>query len=147
MDIDEKNLELLKELEKNCKQNLKTLSRKLGMSITTTYERIKKLEKEGIIKGYQALIEYEKIGFNLPAIIELVVKRENQFGVANKLIKFRNISAIYGVTGGTDLIIVGKFKDRDDLSKFISTLFEIEGIERTNTRVILNTFEKNLILT
>jgi len=146
MKLDEKNLDLLKELEKNCRQSLKKISKKTGMSITTVYERIKKLEKEGVIKGYQVLIDYEKIGYNLPAIIELVVKRENQFEVANRLIKYRNVSSIYGVTGGTDLMIVAKFKDRNGLTKFINTLFEIEGIQRTETRVILNIFEKNLIL-
>jgi DNA-binding Lrp family transcriptional regulator len=146
MKLDEKNLELLKELEKNCKQRLKKLSKKIGMSITTTYDRIKKLEKEGIIKGYQALIDYEKIGYNLPVLIELIVEREKQFDVANKLIKFINVSAVYGVSGETDLLVVGKFRDRDDLTRFINTLFEIEGIKRTNTRVILNVFEKNLIL-
>jgi len=145
--IDEKNLDLLKELEKNCRQNLKKLSKKTGMSITTVYERMKKLEKMGVIKGYQALIDYQKIGFDLPVIIELVIKRENQFEVANKLIKFKNVSAIYGATGNTDLIVIAKFKNRADLTRFINTLFEIEGIQRTETRVILNVFEKNLILT
>ncbi len=147
MKIDEKNLDLLKELEKNCRQNLKKLSKKTGMSITTVYERMKKLEKMGVIKGYQALIDYQKIGFDLPVIIELVIKRENQFEVANKLIKFKNVSAIYGATGNTDLIVIAKFKNRADLTRFINTLFEIEGIQRTETRVILNVFEKNLILT
>ena len=116
------------------------------MSITTIYERIKKLEKNGVLKGYQALIDYEKIGFNLPVIVELIVKREKQFEVANKLIKFKNVSAIYGVTGGTDLMVITKFRNRDELSHFINTLFEVEGIERTNTRVILNIFEKISIL-
>jgi len=146
MDLDEKNLDLLKELEKNCRQNLKKLSKKTGMSITTVYERVKKLEKMGVIKGYQALIDYQKIGFDLPVIIELVVKRENQFEVANKLIKFNNVSAIYGTTGSTDLIVVAKFKNRDDLTRFINTLFKMDGIQRTETRVILNIFEKNLLL-
>ncbi|MBL7170182.1 MAG: Lrp/AsnC family transcriptional regulator [Candidatus Aenigmarchaeota archaeon] len=147
MTIDEKDLELLRELEKNCKQSLKKISKKTGMSITTVYERMKRLEKNGIIRGYQALIDYEKIGFNLPTIIELVVKRENQFEVAQKLIKFKNVSSIYGVTGSTDLMIIGKFKDRGELTGFINTLFEFEGIIRTETRVILNVFEKNLVLT
>ena len=147
MELDEKNLDLLKELEKNCRQNLKKLSKKTGMSITTVYERMKKLEKMGVIKGYQALIDYQKIGFDLPVIIELVIKRENQFEVANKLIKFKNVSAIYGATGSTDLMIIAKFKNRADLTRFINILFEMEGIQRTETRVILNIFEKNLILT
>ena len=147
MELDEKNLDLLKELEKNCRQNLKKLSKKTGMSITTVYERMKKLEKMGVIKGYQALIDYQKIGFDLPVIIELVIKRENQFEVANKLIKFNNISAIYGATGSTDLMVIAKFKNRDGLTRFINTLFKMEGIQRTETRVILNIFEKNLILT
>jgi len=146
MEMDEKNLDLLKELEKNGRQNLKKLSKKTGMSITTVYERIKKLEKNGVIKGYQALIDYQKIGFDLPVIIELVVKREKQFDVANKLIKFNNVSAIYGTTGSTDLMVIAKFKNRTDLTNFINTLFEMEGIQKTETRVILNIFEKNLIL-
>ena len=146
MEMDEKNLDLLKELEKNGRQNLKKLSKKTGMSITTVYERIKKLEKNGVIKGYQALIDYQKIGFDLPVIIELVVKREKQFDVVNKLIKFNNVSAIYGTTGSTDLMVIAKFKNRTDLTNFINTLFEMEGIQKTETRVILNIFEKNLIL-
>ncbi len=138
MDLDEKNLEILEELEKNCKQKLKKIAKKIGLSISSTYERIKKLESDGIIRDYKAILNYEKIGYDLPAIIEIVAHREKQFEIANKLIKFKNVFAIYGITGDKDMIIVTRFKNREELSNFINNLFQMEGIEKTSTHVVLN---------
>jgi DNA-binding Lrp family transcriptional regulator len=138
VEIDEKNMELLEELEKNCKQKLKKLARKIGLSISSTYERIKKLESDGVIRSYKAILDYEKIGYDLPAIIEIVAQREKQFEIANKLIKFKNVFAIYGITGDKDMIIVTRFRNREELSNFINNLFQMEGIEKTSTHVVLN---------
>ena len=142
MKLTEKDLEILNQLEKNCKQSLKTLSKKLRIPMTTIYEKIKKMEREGIIRAYTAIVNYDKLGFHFPALIELTVETEDQQKVAKKLIKHPNVFNIYGVTGTTDMIIFVRFKNREDLSNFVLHLFSLEGIERTNTRIVLTSFDK-----
>lgn len=55
--------ELVKQLQQDCKQTNKELSSKLNLSVTAVYERIKKLEREGVIKQYVALVDSKKVGF------------------------------------------------------------------------------------
>lgn len=65
--LDETDIEILHSLQKDAKINAKELSEKLHISKTPIYERIKRLENEGYIKGYVALVDNKKIG--LPLII------------------------------------------------------------------------------
>lgn len=65
--LDETDIEILHSLQKDAKINTKELSEKLHISKTPIYERIKRLENEGYIKGYVALVDNKKIG--LPLII------------------------------------------------------------------------------
>ncbi|KAF6241939.1 AsnC family transcriptional regulator, partial [Nitrosopumilus sp. b1] len=72
--MDETDEKILKNLLVDARLSARQLSLKLGMSTVTVLSRIKKLEKEKIIRGYAARLDHEQLGFNLTAIIEVVAK-------------------------------------------------------------------------
>ena len=74
MNLDSIDEKILKNLMMDARQSARQLALKLGMSTVTVLTRIKKLEKEKIIKGYTAIIDHEKIGYSLTAIIEIIGK-------------------------------------------------------------------------
>jgi len=141
--IDEK---ILKNLMVDARLSARQLALRLGMSTVTILSRIKKLEKEKIIKGYTALIDHEKLGYDLTAIIEIIAKKDI-LDIEEKLSKIDNVCGVYDITGNTDTVIVAKFKERNELSVFVKTLSSMANVENTITHVVLNTAKEDFRLT
>ena len=140
---DEKILELLRE---NSKLTTNQISKKTLIPITTVHNRIKKLEKEGIIKKYSVELDNKKLGKNLAAFIHITVDYKllkemkiSQHDLAKKIKQNESVEDAAMVTGGTDIIIKVRVKDVDELDYFVTKhLRNIEGIEKTQTMVVLN---------
>ena len=120
---------------------------KLGMSTVKVLYSIKKLEKEKIILGYTAIVDHEKLGYSLTAIIEIVAKNDKIVDIEEEISKFENVCAVYDITGSTDTVIIAKFKERNDLSKFVKDLASISNVKNTITHVVLNTAKEDFRLT
>ena len=142
--IDEK---ILKNLLVDARLSARQLSLKLGMSTVTILSRIKKLEKEKIIKGYTSLLNHEKLGYDLTAVIEIIAKKDKIVQVEDELSGMENVCAVYDVTGSTDTLLIAKFKGREDLSRFVKNLSAIPNVENTITHVVLNTVKEDFRLT
>jgi DNA-binding Lrp family transcriptional regulator len=147
MELDETDERILKNLLVDARQSARQLALRLGISTVTVLSRIKKLEKEKIIKGYTAIIDHEKIGYSLTAIIEIMAKNDKVMDIEKEIAKFENVCGVYDITGSTDTIIVAKFKERDELSKFVKALAAIPNVENTITHVVLNTIKEDFRLT
>jgi DNA-binding Lrp family transcriptional regulator len=144
-DMDKIDEKILKNLMVDARVSARQLALKLGMSTVTILSRIKKLEKEKIIKGYTALIDHEKLGYDLTAIIE-VVANKNIVDIEEKLSKIDNVCAVYDITGNTDTVIIAKFKERSKLSEFVKSLSAMTNVDNTITHVVLNTTKEDFRL-
>ena len=146
MTIDKTDEEIIKNLTVDARLSARQLAIKLGMSTVTILSRIKKLEKEKIIKGYSALIDHEKLGYDLTAIIEIIAKKDI-LEIEEKLAKIENVCGVYDITGNTDTIILAKFRGRNELSRFVKDLSAMENVENTITHIVLNTIKEDFRLT
>src|SRR3970040_944934 len=147
MDLEKTDERILKNLMVDARSSARQLALKLGMSTVTVLSRIKKLEKEKIIKGYTALIDHEKLGYNLTAIIEIIAKKDKIINIEAELSKMENVCGVYDITGNTDTLVIAKFKSRSELSEFVKGLASIQNIENTITHVVLNTAKEDFRLT
>ena len=147
MDLDKTNERILKNLMVDARLSARQLALKLGISTVTVLSRIKKLEKEKIIKGYTALIDHEKLGYNLTAIIEIIAKKDKIIDMEMEISKIENVCGVYDITGNTDTLVIAKFKSRNELSEFVKGLASIQNIENTITHVVLNTTKEDFRLT
>ena len=147
MNLDKTDERILKNLMVDARLSARQLALKLEMSTVTVLSRIKKLEKEKIIRGYAAIIDHEKLGYTLTAIIEIMAKNDKIIDIEEEISKFENVCAVYDITGSTDTIIIAKFKERNELSKFVKSLASIPNVENTITHVVLNTTKEDFRLT
>jgi len=146
--IDKKDIKILETLKENSKISTQQISKKTNIPITTVHHRIKKLEKDGVIKGYTVLVDNKKLDKGLCAYILITVdyqalkhKNTSQHDLAQKLRKYEVIEEADIVTGGSDIIIKVRVKDIDQMDDFVTkTLRNIEGVEKTQTLVILHEF-------
>ncbi len=138
MEIDDLNKRLLEELLRNSKRSYRQLADELGIAPGTVLKRIKDMESSGIIKSYSIVIDHSKLGSQIIALVEIISSGGKLEEIGKKLSKHPNIYGVYETTGSPDVIIIGRFKDTDELSKFARFLLGLPSVSRTNTHVVLN---------
>jgi len=146
LNLDKNDERILKNLLVDARLSARQLGIKLGMSTVTILSRIKKLEKEKVIKGYTALIDHEKLGYTLTAVIEIIAKKDKIIDIETELAKIENVCGVYDITGNTDTLVIAKFKSRNELSEFVKGIASIQNIENTITHVVLNTAKEDFRL-
>jgi DNA-binding Lrp family transcriptional regulator len=146
LDLDDLDMKILHWYLVDARLSFRELAHKLGVSTTTVQARTGKLEKAGIIRGYSAIFDHDKIGFQLTAITEVSVAKGKLVELEKEVAKMPQVLAVYDVTGLTDAMVIAKFKSRDDLSRFTKALLSMPFVERTNTHVVLTTVKEDFRL-
>jgi DNA-binding Lrp family transcriptional regulator len=144
LNIDARDKRILEELLKDGRQSFREIAKKTDVSVVTVGHRIKRMESEGIISGYSALVNQEKIGFEITTISEVTVSKGRLLEVQREIAKMGSVCAVYDVTGVEDSIVISKFRNREELSTFTKALLALPHVERTNTHVVLNTCKEDL---
>ena len=142
MVLNEIDSELLVQLSKNGKASQRALAKETGAALGTVNAHVKQLENRKIIKGYFANIDPEKVGFKLTAIINLRIKKGTLIDVQASIAKHSRVFGVYDVTGEWDSLILARFKNREEMDKFIKTTLSQKHIERTSTSLVLNTVKE-----
>jgi len=141
--LDKVDKKILREYLKDSRQSFREVAKKIDASVGTVLTRTKRMEKDGIIKGYTAIIDYEKLGYELTVVIEMTVSKGKLLEVDEKIAKIHDSCAVYDTTGLTDAIVIAKFKTREELSKFTKSSLAIPHVERTNTHIVLTTVKED----
>lgn len=145
VEIDDVDLEIIKRLKENSKLTYKEIAEAMGISIGAVYNRIKRLEEYGVIKGYTVNIDYSKLGYDLTAIIMLQVDGPHIIEVEKKLAKYEENMSVYDVTGDFDIVVIAKVKDREHLNKLIKEILTIPHVKRTVTSIALSVVKENFV--
>ena len=141
--VDELDKKIITELTRDGRISFRELARRIRVSIGTILSRTKRLEDEGIINGYSAILNHERLGYGLTAVMEIVVAKGKLLEMEREVGKLPATCAVYDVTGLTDAIVIAKFRSRDELSTFAKTLLSMPFIERTNTHFVLTTVKED----
>jgi len=145
-ELSEVDIKILKALTIDARLSSRQLAKQCGVSTSTALSRVKKLEEKGIIKGYTALLDHEKLGYALTVVTEITVSKGRLLEVESEIAKLPNVCCVYDVTGLIDAIVIAKFKNREELSKFAKRLLAMPYVERTNTHVVLTTIKEDFRL-
>ena len=141
--LDETDFKILDTLLDDARLSSRQIADRVGVSVGTVLSRIKRMENEGIIKGYSAIVDHERLGYELTVVTEITVAKGKLLDVEHEVAKIPNVCCVYDVTGLTDAIVVAKFKSRKDLSDFTKWLLSLPYVERTNTHLVLTTVKEN----
>ena len=143
MSLDEIDLRILGSILKDARKSYRKIANDINVSPPTVLSRVQKLEKGRIIKSYSAVLDHEKLGYDLTAVIEVTAIKGKITEVQKHISKFPNVCAVYDITGLTDMIIVAKFRNREELSNFVKKDMSLSYIERTNTHMVLITVKED----
>jgi DNA-binding Lrp family transcriptional regulator len=141
--LDEIDLRILGSILKDARKSYRKIADDINVSPPTVLSRVQKLEKGRVIKSYSAVLDHEKLGYDLTAVIEVTAVKGKITEVQKHISKFSNVCAVYDITGLTDMIIVAKFRNREELSNFVKKDMSLSYIERTNTHMVLITVKED----
>lgn len=140
--IDKFDLAILAEVQKNGKITQKELSKIINLSPTPTYERVKKLEKDGFITGYHAHLDIRKLGYNLTALcyVSLRIHQKDVIERFQKeVVSFEEVRSCFHIAGQFDYLLKVVVKDMEAYQKFISTkLASLENIGNVQSSFVLS---------
>ena len=131
--------DLINELLGDGRASLRSLAETLDVSVTTVSNHLQDLEETGVIRGYSPTVDYDALGYDVTAIMQLTVDGSALSDVTESLREHCQILSVYEVTGESDIIAIGKFRDTEDMNNQIKSLLNDSGINESNTSVVLNT--------
>ncbi len=129
---------IINSLNENARKSYRDVARELNVSLSTIANRVKKMEKAGIIERYIPVINCENVGYGLTAVINIKIAHGKLIQVQEKISKDNHVSAVYDITGDWDSLVIAYFKDRRDLNGFIKRILSMDHVERSNTQIVLN---------
>ena len=144
LSMDSLDKSILEFLSVDGRKSYRKISRDLGVSVGTIHNRVDKLTKSGIISKFVPVIDHEKLGFHLTAIIGIEIKGGTVSHLIEKEEFKNNLLAVYDVTGQFDGIIIAKFRNTFELNKFIKLLLKEEHVTKTYTQTVLNIVKEEL---
>ena len=139
--------ELLKLLSRNARYSVSQLADMLAVSEDEVTAQIKALEKEGVICGYKAVIDWDSVdGSCVSAIIEMRVTPKADLGfeeVAEKIAAYREVESVYLMSGGYDLNVVVKGKTLKEVAQFVAReLATIDSVMSTATHFVMRRYKE-----
>lgn len=141
------NIKLLKLLNRDSRTSVKDLSAMLGLSEDEVRAEIAEMENEGIVRGYKAVIDWERLDdANVSAIIELKVTPKAGLGfeeIAAKIMRYPEVESVYLMSGVYDLNVMVRGRTFHEVAKFVAKeLATIESVTSTATHFVLRRYKE-----
>lgn len=143
--------EILRLIEKNCKIDIKELSKMFSLSEEEVLNELNYLEKENIICGYLALVDWDKTDIEkVTGLIEVKVtpvRGEGFDKLAERIYNYQEVSSVYLISGAYDLLITLEENSLKDIASFVSEkLSTLDTVISTSTHFILKKYKENGII-
>ena len=137
---------LLELLKTNARTPVESLARQLGEPAADVEARLRDYEKRGVIRGYQALINTERLDDDsVRAVIELRIRPAQDGGfdrLANRIGRFDEVESMFLMSGGYDLLLFVRGRNLQEVARFVSSkLANMEGVLSTATHFMLKTYK------
>lgn len=139
--LDRHDVLLLAELQRDSRQTVQQLADAVGLSSTPCWKRVKEMEASGIIRGYTALVDREKVGLTLAVLAEVNLTRHNEDDVRRfeeAVAASPQIVSCYATTGQADYVIKVLVPDIKSYEAFLhETAFKLPGVTHVRSSVVL----------
>jgi len=145
MKLDDLDKNILSVLLDDSRLSYRQIAKKTGVSVATIMNRVNSLSKEGIIKKYTALLDYEKLGYDVEVMIEVRIAKGKLIEVEKQIATNPSVFAVYDMTGDFDAVILARFPNRRKMDSFLKKIQTLDFVERTNTRIILNIIKEKQV--
>jgi len=154
--LDEKDIAILALIQENSNLTAKQIAKKINAPITTVFAKTKRMEEQGVIRGYRAIVAPEKLSAGTAAFILASVSYRtkaddapvSQRAVAAEIAKFPEVQEVHIITGDWDLLVKLRAENVETIGKFVvDKLRLIKGLEKTLTCMVFETVKETTEVT
>jgi len=152
MSLDSGDVKILRIVQENCRLTARQISDKTGLPVTTVFAKIKRAERLGLVKGYNAVLDASKLGASTTAFIfaSFAYKDEEKASqriVAKEIGGFPEVQEVHIISGEWDILIKVKVRDVDSVGKFVvDKLRLVRGIEKTLTCLVFESEKESTVI-
>jgi Lrp/AsnC family leucine-responsive transcriptional regulator len=141
--LDEHDLAILRLLVRDARMSHRAVARDVGMSAPAVGDRIARLERVGLIRGYRADVDHSLLGYALVVYVGVVaVQGGDQPAVVRALRELPEVEDVHVVTGPKDLLVRLRLRDHEHLKTVLfDRIWSLPGIQRTETYISLGQME------
>uniref|UniRef100_A0AAU6WP42 Lrp/AsnC family transcriptional regulator n=1 Tax=Chryseobacterium endophyticum TaxID=1854762 RepID=A0AAU6WP42_9FLAO len=145
--VDEKDLSILRILQKDAKLSVRDIAARINLSPTPTHERIKRMEKLGIIREYTAVVDRKKVNKGMMVICMIALNVHNKKTAGHfiaEVSKLKEVVEFYNISGDFDFMLKILAPNMDEFHEFfVNTLSEVEGIGQTKSIFVMNSIKES----
>ncbi len=144
-ELDEIDITILNELQKDSRASLQELSKKLKKPSSTIHYRLKQLEDNEFIDGFYVKINPEKLHLDYLTIIlvRAIYQSDYYNKIGDQLKEISGVWAVYFILGEWDFVVMCRSKDRQSYMSILDQMMKIEGIERTSSQVVAKVIKED----
>ncbi len=139
--IDEKDLQLLKLLQENAKLTVKELAQEINLSLSPVYERIKRLEQEGYIRKYAAILDAEKLNRGFMVLCQIKLKIHDKsvgHDFVKEILKIDEVVECFNISGDYDFFLKVQAKDMKHYQDFVfNKLGSVDAIGSAHSTFVM----------
>lgn len=143
--LDDTDLKILEILQENSKLGNKEIAERIGLTVTPTFERIKRLERLRIIQSYTALVDKKAIGKGLKVLCQVSLKAHNLdllLGFEDQVVYLDEVSACFHIAGNYDYLLTIEVGDMDEYQRFLKEkLASIPNIANVQSSFVMSTLK------
>ena len=144
--IKQKDLRIMHVLRENSRISLTRMSKRLGIPISTLYDKLKSYQ-QSVIKKHTCLLDFTQLGYNARAKVTLQVERADRNHLLEKLLKAPNVNSVYKISNGYDFLIDVIFKDVKELEDYFDILEEQFKIKNRQVYFVIEDLKQEAFLT
>ncbi|MDR6486281.1 DNA-binding Lrp family transcriptional regulator [Chryseobacterium vietnamense] len=149
--LDDKDLQLLRLLQKSAKLTVKELAKEVNLSTSPVFERVKRLEQEGFVKRYAAVLDAEKLnrGFTVFCQIKLKIHdRSVGYDFVKEILEIEEVAECYNISGDFDFLLKVQVRDMKHYQDFVfNKLGSVDSIGSTHSTFVMAEVKNNHGLT
>ena len=142
IELDETNKRILEKLQENARMAFRRIAEELGVSETTVFLRVRKLQEKGVIKRFTTVVSPELVGKGLTAFVLIRAEPQKHSAILDTLKKINSVYEIYDVTGNYYAITKIRAGSREELTKILDIIGSIDGITSTETAIVLRNIKE-----
>ena len=143
--LDEKDKAILSILSENARATYSDIAKKIGLSDVAVIKRIKRLERDGVIRRYTIIVDPEKLGYSIVSITGIDVEPEYLFKVISLLKEKEYVKYLALTSGDHNIMIIIWARDSNEANKIHNELESLPGVKRVCPAIILDVFKEEYV--
>lgn len=144
VELDELDIKILNKLLDDGRMSFRKIAEHVDSTPATVINRVERMQENDVIRGYSADIDYQQLGYQAIAAIEIIVKGDSVQTVEDHIADHNNVVSAFTITGDTDMLLLVKFETREQLTDFVKEyLVGSENVKKTITHMTLDIIKED----